>query len=131
MMKSYIIEKLNNSINPFKDTEKSLYTKEEALRIMSKYPDRIPVIVNRAKGAGSDVPCIDKHKFLVPSDLTIGQFQYVIRKRLSLEPQKALFLFVNNSVPPTSSLMSAIYEESKHPDTMFLFVTYSMENTFG
>lgn len=131
MMKSYIAEKLNNSINPFKDTEKSLYTKEEALRIMSKYPDRIPVIVHRAKSAGSDVPCIDKHKFLVPSDLTIGQFQYVIRKRLSLEPQKALFLFVNNSVPPTSTIISTIYDESKDPDTMFLFVTYSMENTFG
>ena len=131
MMKSYIAEKLNNSINPFKETEKSLYTKDEAIRTMSKYPDRIPVIVHRAKSASSDLPCIDKHKFLVPSDLTIGQFQYVIRKRLSLEPQKALFLFVNNSVPPTSTIISTIYDESKDPDTMFLFVTYSMENTFG
>ena len=131
MMKSYIAEKLNNSINPFKDPDKSLYTKDEATRIMSKYPDRIPVIVNRSERSGSDVPSIDKHKFLVPSDLTMGQFQYVIRKRLSLEPHKALFLFVNNSVPPTSSLISTIYEESKDPDTMFLFVKYSMENTFG
>lgn len=131
MMKSYIAEKLNNSINPFKDTDKSLYTKDEAMRVITKYPDRIPVIVNRSKSAGSDVPYIDKHKFLVPSDLTIGQFQYVIRKRLSLEQHKALFLFVKNCVPPTSSLISTIYEESKDPDTMFLFVTYSMENTFG
>lgn len=131
MMKSFIAEKLNNSINPFKDEEKSLYTKEEAMRVISKYPDRIPIIVNRAKGAGPEVPFIDKHKFLVPSDLTIGQFQYVIRKRLLLEPHKALFMFINNCVPPTSALVSTIYDECKDHDTLFLYVTYSMENTFG
>ena len=131
MMKNFISEKLNNSINPFKDAEKSLYTRDEAMRVISKYPDRIPIIVNRSKSAGLEVPYIDKHKFLVPSDLTIGQFQYVIRKRLSLEPHKALFMFINNCVPPTSSLVSTIYDECKDPDTLFLFVTYSMENTFG
>lgn len=131
MMKSYIAEKINNSINPFRDNDKSLYTKDEAMRVLSKYPDRIPIIVNRSKSAGSEVPYIDKHKFLVPADLTVGQFQYVIRKRLSLDPHKALFLFVNNSVPPTSTLVSTIYEENRDPETLFLFVTYSMENTFG
>ena len=81
--------------------------------------------------ASPDVPQIDKHKFLVPSDLSIGQFQYVIRKRLNIEPHKALFLFVDNCVPSTSTLISTIYEESKDSNTLFLFVTYSMENTFG
>ena len=133
MMKSFIEEKLNSSINIFNsDTSKNvLYTKEEAIRVRTKYPDRIPVIVNRSKSAGSEVPFIDKHKFLVPSDLTMGQLQYVIRKRLTLTPDKALFLFVNNAATPTSSLVSTVYEENKDQDTQFLYVTYAMENTFG
>jgi GABA(A) receptor-associated protein len=131
MMKSYIAEKLNTSINPFKDDNKTLYTKDEAIRVRTKYPDRIPVIVDRSRSASSSVPEIDKHKFLVPCDLTMGQLQYVIRKRLTLSPEKALFLFVNNTTPPTSSLISTVYEEYKDKETEFLYVTYAMENTFG
>jgi len=131
MMKSYIEEKINSGINMFKDNSTSLYTREEAMRVRAKYPDRIPVIVNRSNSASVDVPYIDKHKFLVPADLTMGQFQYVIRKRLTLSADKALFLFINDSVTTTNSLVSSIYEQYHDKDTMFLYVTYSMENTFG
>lgn len=139
MMKSYIEDKLNSGINIFKETSNVLfkensnvlYTRDEAIRVRNKYPGRIPIIVNRSNSAGTDVPLIDKHKFLVPADLTMGQFQYVIRKRLVLSPDKALFLFVNNSVAPTNLIVSTIYEEHHDKDTLFLYVTYSMENTFG
>jgi GABA(A) receptor-associated protein len=50
-------------------------------RVRSKYPDRIPVICEKA--AKSNVPDIDKKKYLVPSDLTVGQFVLVVRKVLS------------------------------------------------
>lgn len=46
---------------------------------------------------------IDKKKYLVPSDLTCGQFVYVIRKRLKLPAEKAIFLFVNGVIPPTAA----------------------------
>ena len=69
-------------------------------------------------------------EFLVPSDLTCGQFVYVIRKRIKLSPEKALFIFCNNQLPPTSALMSSIYAEHKDNDG-FLYVTYSGENSFG
>ena len=46
--------------------------KNESSRIRDKYPDRIPVIVERANK--SDMPEIDKKKYLVPGDLTVGQF---------------------------------------------------------
>ncbi len=42
--------------------------KAEADKIRRKYDDRIPVIVERAKGA--DIIDIDKKKYLVPGDLT-------------------------------------------------------------
>merc|ERR1711990_371625 len=100
----------------------------EALRIREKYPDRIPVIVEKA--GRSDIPDIDKKKYLVPGDLTAGQFVYVIRKRIKLSPEKAIFIFVNNILPPTAALMSSIYEEHKDEDG-FLYIVYSGENTFG
>ncbi|WOG90336.1 hypothetical protein DCAR_0209579 [Daucus carota subsp. sativus] len=100
----------------------------EAARIREKYPDRIPVIVE--KGEKSDIPNIDKKKYLVPSDLTVGQFVYVIRKRIKLSAEKAIFIFVDNVLPPTGAILSAIYDEKKDEDG-FLYVTYSGENTFG
>ncbi|KAI5013140.1 hypothetical protein ZWY2020_028094 [Hordeum vulgare] len=100
----------------------------ESARIREKYADRIPVIVEKADK--SDVPEIDKKKYLVPADLTVGQFVYVVRKRIKLSPEKAIFVFVNSTLPPTASLMSAIYEENKDEDG-FLYMTYSGENTFG
>ncbi|ESQ44013.1 hypothetical protein EUTSA_v10006314mg [Eutrema salsugineum] len=78
--------------------------KAEALRIREKYPDRVPVIVEKAEK--SDIPNIDKKKFLVPADLTIGQFVYVIRKRIQLSAEKAIFIFVDNVLPPTGILSS-------------------------
>ncbi|KAL4314567.1 hypothetical protein AHAS_Ahas05G0136200 [Arachis hypogaea] len=100
----------------------------EAARIREKYPDRIPVIVEKAER--SDIPSIDKKKYLVPADLTVGQFVYVIRKRIKLSAEKAIFIFVDNVLPPTGAIMSAVYEEKKDEDG-FLYVTYSGENTFG
>ena len=102
--------------------------KSEAERIRSKYPDRVPVICEKADR--SDIPDIDKKKYLVPADLTVGQFHYVIRKRIKLAPEKALFLFCSNSIPPNASLMSTVYEEQKDEDG-FLYIQYSGESTFG
>jgi GABA(A) receptor-associated protein len=102
--------------------------KSEAERIRAKYPDRVPVICEKADR--SDIPDIDKKKYLVPADLTVGQFHYVIRKRIKLAPEKALFLFCGNSIPPNAALMSTVYEEQKDEDG-FLYIQYSGESTFG
>ena len=40
-------------------------------------------------------------RYLVPADLTVGQFVYVVRKRIKLSPEKAIFIFVKNILPPT------------------------------
>ncbi|KAL1916133.1 uncharacterized protein VTP21DRAFT_6137 [Calcarisporiella thermophila] len=112
----------------FKDEHPFEKRKAEADRIRQKYPDRIPVICEKADR--SDIPDIDKKKYLVPADLTVGQFVYVIRKRVQLQAEKAIFLFVDDMLPPTAALMSAIYDEHKDEDG-FLYITYSGENTFG
>ena len=102
--------------------------KKESSRIISKYPDRVPVICE--KDPKSDVPNIDKKKYLVPQELTVGQFVYVIRKRIDLSPEKAVYLFIDNTLPPTASLLSSVYDQHKDEDG-FLYITYSGENTFG
>lgn len=82
----------------------------------------IQVICEKAEK--SDIATIDKKKYLVPADLTVGQFVYVIRKRIKLSPEKAIFIFVDEVLPPTAALMSSIYEEHKDEDG-FLYITYA------
>ncbi|AQK76477.1 Autophagy-related protein 8c [Zea mays] len=101
----------------------------EANRIREKYPDRIPVIVEKLRGV-IFLTSTRKSQYLVPADLTVGQFVYVVRKRIKLSAEKAIFIFVKNTLPPTAALMSSIYEENKDEDG-FLYMTYSGENTFG
>ena len=120
--------KANSDNSNYQNLKKLDERKAESARIMTKFPDRIPVIVEKAKA--SDVPEIDKYKFLIPKDLSMGEFLYVIRKRIKLQPEKAIFLFCNNNIPNTSDLISKIYDEHKNVDG-FLYITYASENTFG
>jgi len=102
---------------------------EESKRVMEKYPDRIPVIMEKAANS-KNVPDIDRKKFLVPRDIIVSQFTFIIRKRINLTAEKAIFVFVNNTLPPSSAVMSDIYEAHKNEDG-FLYMNYSGENTFG
>ena len=113
----------------FKKTHTLKKRQDESNKIKEKYTDRIPIIVEKHTKS-NNIPDIDKKKYLVPKDLTVGQFQYVLRKRLKLDASKAMFLFVNGILPATSSLLTQLYDEHKDEDG-FLYITYSGENTFG
>lgn len=97
---------------------------------MQKYPDRVPIICEKNTVRGNNCPDIDKNKYLVPRDLTLGQFLFVIRKRIQLPAQKALFLIIEGHIPPLSTLINSIYEKHKSNDG-FLYITYAQENVFG
>jgi hypothetical protein len=56
--------------------------KMESVRLLKKFPDRIPVLV---KPGNTMTPVIDKCKYLVPSDMSIGEFVNIIRKRVKLD----------------------------------------------
>ena len=113
----------------FKETHSFEDRNREATRIREKYPDRIPVICEKSPN-DTLIPKIDKIKYLIPCDLTIGQFIYVIRKRVNIAPEKAIFMFVNGMIPPSSELISRVYDKEQDDDG-FLYVTYAGENTFG
>ena len=101
----------------------------ESSRIRLAHPDRCPVICERAP-ADRVLFEIDRTKYLVPAEMTTGQFMFVIRKRMKMKPERALFLFAGNVVPSTASLITALYDE-QHDDDGFLYLLYSGENTFG
>ena len=103
---------------------------EQAQKVINNYPDRVPIICERANTSSIDCPEIDKNKYLVPKDLSIGQFMYVIRKRLQLPPEKAIFIFIGGTIPHSSQLITYVYECYRDYDG-FLYITYSFENVFG
>jgi GABA(A) receptor-associated protein len=113
----------------FKQIHDTEARKNESLRIMKKYPGRIPVIVEIREG--STLPAIDKCKFLVPDSLTFGHLQMVIRKRLQLQPEIAMFIFINNTIASSSALLSQIYKENRDREDDFLYLLVSGESTFG
>ena len=56
--------------------------------------------------------------------------QMYLRKHLKLQPDQAIFVFINNVLPPTGALMSQIYDEHVDEDG-FLYVAFSHESVFG
>jgi GABA(A) receptor-associated protein len=104
------------------------YRKSESAKVRERHPDRLPVICE--KNETSNIADLDKNKFLVPSDLTVGQFVLVVRKRVMLEPEKAIFIFIDNQVPPSAAKMNDLYQKHKDEDG-FLYVKYSAEPALG
>ena len=103
---------------------------QESTRIMTKYPERIPIICENYEKNNVSVPTLDKTKYLVPMDLTIGQFMFVLRKRMKLPSEQAIFLFVNGIIPSSNALVQDLYQQHRDVDG-FLYIGYSGENTFG
>lgn len=108
----------------FKDIHPLPKRQSESTRITNKYPDRLPIIVEQYRTPET------VQKYLVPKDLTVGQFMYVLRKRCNLDPAEALHIFVDNVIPPASQMMGELYQEFKDLDG-FLYIVTHKENTFG
>ena len=71
------------------------YRFNESNRILNKYKDKYPLIVEKSKDCIYD---IQKNKYLVPKDLSIAQFQYVIRKRIKLNSEQALYFLIKGKI---------------------------------
>lgn len=82
------------------------------------------------KAPDSNIGNLDKNKFLVPQDITMSQLMYIIRKRIKLVEDKALFLSVNHTVPSTSITVGEVFDQHQDEDG-FLYLTFRGESTFG
>jgi GABA(A) receptor-associated protein len=100
----------------------------EANSVLKKYPDRVPLIVQRAPR--SSITELEVCKFLVPREVTVAQFIWILRQRLKLDSHKAVYLFVQRTLPQSSALLGFLYDQC-HDQDGFLYAMYSGESTFG
>jgi GABA(A) receptor-associated protein len=119
--------KQNTPLNQFELNHSFEKRKDESFRILQQYPNRVPIICERIN---HEIPELSRKKYLVPDDLIMCNFMYVIRKRLILAPEVSIYLFVNKKIVPSSMAMGDIYNKYKSEDG-FLYIHYSGESTFG
>jgi GABA(A) receptor-associated protein len=94
----------------------------------SRYPSRVPIIVFPSD---ETQPKIEKNKFLVPNDLTFSQFIYTMKKYLKTKSDQTIFIFThNNNLVPSNWMVSELHDKYKKEDG-FVYLFYSLENTFG
>jgi len=94
--------------------------------IRKKYPDKVPIHIS----FDSTKITINKHKFLVPNEFTMGQFIHILRKRMLLQPEHAIFLFINGELHSSNAILSDLYKRYKSEDGMLKMIC-AFENTFG
>ncbi len=51
-------------------------------------------------------------------------------KRIRIEPEKAIFMFVKNQLCPVSNVINILYRDN-HEEDGFLYIKYGTEKTFG
>jgi GABA(A) receptor-associated protein len=110
---------------------------EEAQRMKTRYPDRVPVLCERCAGARSDLPDIERKKFVVPHSMLFGEFKYIVHKQVAqaargLPVDETIYLFVGEPglQPKTSATMGDLAKSHGSEDG-FLYVRYTAENTLG
>lgn len=108
----------------YKDENSYTTRVEKSSQVLNKYPSHRPFIIESKKLT------IDRNKFLVPSDITMGQLMFIVRKRVNIKEHEGLFFLVNDIMPKSSSLISQIYDEYRHEDG-FCYIMVLKENVFG
>ncbi len=131
---------MNNIIFPYKKKYTIEERKSETSRVRNKYTDKIPVII--IKDPSSKLNNITKEKYLVPFDLTIGQFMSIVRQKTSIGQEQAINIFLidynNNTIlAPTSVSFESLYlqyveKEINHKNyDGYIYLIYTGENVFG
>jgi len=123
-------KKINNTFE-FKN-ENSLDSRiKYSERLLEKYPECIPAIIVRNKNDKILQDKDNKEKYLIPKNLNMTDIIFLIRKKIDIDSQKAIFLFVNgNILVPINKSVIEVYNEYQSGDG-FLYITYTSENTFG
>ena len=99
-------------------------------KVMETNKGRIPSICERCPG--STAPVMQKKKFLVPPEMRVGQFGEIIRRKMELSKEAALFFLVNGTHSLSGNqLMSEVYDKFKDPEDSFLYIGYSNEMVWG
>ncbi len=97
--------------------------KSESTRILKKYPNMVPIILE--KSDQSNINDIEKHSYIFPRAVTFSAVIIKIRKLLNIPSSRSLYFFINNQkVPRTTDNLGDLYRIYKDKD-LFLYITYT------
>ena len=105
-------------------------------KLRLKYPDKVPVVIKKDKSC-KHLKKIGSIKYLVQDHITVGQFIYILRKRIELQQEEALYLFVRDNKSKTQYTLCGndeiitVYNNYKNEKDCILYLTYAGENVFG
>ena len=103
--------------------------KAEYDKVIKHNPGKIGIICE--KDPKSQIPDIEKTKYLINEEFNLTQFTKIIRKKLNIDEKEALFFLVNGKVSLTGDLtMLEIYKKYKDEDG-FLYIAYASEEIWG
>ena len=95
-------------------------------RISHSHPNHVPVIVSRGT---RDIPT-RQGEVSGPVHGDGGATHIFVRRRLVLDPSRAMFLYCNGLVVSGVTSVRELHQKHADPDG-FLYVTYAFENAFG
>lgn len=118
---------IGNIIN----TRKIQESKEKCFdSIIQKYPDKVLVYVTLDTTLEGKLP---KDKFLVPKDVTFGDFCVNLKKYITLGSAEGLCYFIGdneNVIPRMNENINYIYQKHKSSNGV-LYLVVCRENVFG
>jgi hypothetical protein len=105
--------------------------KKRSNSLLQKYPDKIPVILEKSK-KDKYLPKIDKSKLLVAQDMTVASVLQLLKKNIKTDEKTAIYIMISNKNIMLSGAQSVsqIYNLHKSDDG-FLYLEYCTENVFG
>ena len=102
---------------------------KEAEKILKEYPGKSCLYIEKLSTCKS-LEEVSKKKYLVPNTLTVDQLIYLIRRKLVLKKEEALFFYANKRMITGQTEIGELYKKYKDKDN-FLYIKYASENCFG
>ena len=97
--------------------------------MLRQYPGRCCLYIEK-KESCKLLNNLQKKKYLVPKGVQFDQLIYIIRSRLVMKKETALFCYVNKRLINGSVTIGELYDKHKAEDK-FLYIQYAGENCFG
>lgn len=93
-------------------------------KIILTYYNKLPIILD------SKNIKLEKHKYIVPNNITIAQFLYTLRNKITINSSESIFLFHKSFLIDPGQDIKIIYNKFKDEDG-FLYLLVEKENVFG
>uniref|UniRef100_A0A8C6XW54 Uncharacterized protein n=1 Tax=Naja naja TaxID=35670 RepID=A0A8C6XW54_NAJNA len=115
------------SFLPFQHQKPFASWQNKVVAIQIRFPYELLVILERYSKEKM-LPALNRVKFLVPQDFTMGQFVAIIWNWMGLKSMQVFYFLVdsNNSLVNMSITVADVYATDKDEDS-FLYMTYASQ----